>query len=195
MSEPYWIPIAPQVPTTGIGASLPASPNDGDEYILVDSITNPTYNWRFKYMASITADAYKWVFIGGDAAFGEVVASESPNSSSYVALATPGPVITVPRAGIYIVEVGFMMQNNSIGGGFAQYMSYDIGATGAVDADSTGSMMVNITTAALLMVSRPRVKTITANNTALTAKYRQNSPSVNYPFAQRWMRVTPKRVS
>jgi len=178
-----------------VGTTLPASPVDGQEAILVDSLTAPTYNWRFKYVAGITADAYKWVFIGGDDAFSEVVASETPNSATYVALATPGPSITVPRAGIYVVEIGFLMQNISWGGGFAQYMSYDIGATGAVDADGTGAMMVNITTTASLMVSRPRVKTFTSGPTALVAKYRHNSATTNYPFAQRWMRVVPKRVS
>jgi hypothetical protein len=145
-------------------------------------------------VAGIT-DAYKWVFIGGDVAFSEVVTQESPNSSSYVALATPGPIITVPRAGIYAVEIGFFMFNNSIGGGYAQLMSYDIGATGAVDADACGPIMVNIATAAEFQVSRQRVKTFTSGPTTLTAKYRQNAATTNYPFSNRTMQVTPKRVS
>jgi len=185
----------PPALATTIGTTLPASPVDGQEAVLVDSLTAPTYNWRFKYVAGITADAYKWVFIGGDDAFSEVVASESPNSATYVALTTPGPSITVPRAGIYVVEIGHTILNNSIGGGFANYMSYDIGATAAVDADSTGPVMVNISTVAQIPVSRPRVKTFTSGPTTLTAKYRQNSATTNYPFANRWMRVVPKRVS
>jgi len=191
-----WIPLggAPASAVIPCGTALPASGADGDRYLLVDSVTAPTYGWLFQYVAGIS-DAYKWQFIGGDPAFAEVVAQESPNSASYVALATPGPSIVVPRAGIYLVEIGFYMFNNSVGGGFAQYMSYDIGATPASDADSTGAVMVNITTVASFPVSRVRAKTITAGPTTLTAKYRQNSPSASYPFSQRWMRVTPKRVS
>jgi hypothetical protein len=48
----------------GYGTSLPVSPVDGQEYILVDSTTNPTYQWRFRYNAA-SASAYKWEFIGG----------------------------------------------------------------------------------------------------------------------------------
>lgn len=46
------------------GTTLPASPVDGQEAILVDSITNPTYQWRFRYNAG-SSSAYKWEFVGG----------------------------------------------------------------------------------------------------------------------------------
>src|SRR6516164_9624771 len=46
------------------GTTLPASPVDGQEAILVDSITNPTYQWRLRYNAGSTS-AYKWEFVGG----------------------------------------------------------------------------------------------------------------------------------
>jgi hypothetical protein len=48
------------------GTTLPAGPVDGQEAILVDSLTNPTYQWRFRYNAG-SALAYKWEFIGGTA--------------------------------------------------------------------------------------------------------------------------------
>jgi len=48
----------------GYGTTLPASPADGDEYVLVDSTSNPTYQWRFRYNAGSTS-SYKWEFIGG----------------------------------------------------------------------------------------------------------------------------------
>ena len=54
------IPAA-QIPLTVVcyGTTLPASPVDGQEAILVDSVTNPTYQWRFRYNAGSTS-AYKW---------------------------------------------------------------------------------------------------------------------------------------
>lgn len=44
--------------------ALPASPQDGDVAILVDSVTAPTWAWRLRYDTAI-ADAYKWLFVGG----------------------------------------------------------------------------------------------------------------------------------
>jgi len=42
-----WAP-APSIP---YGTSLPTAPVDGQEAVLVDSVTNPTYQWRFRYNA------------------------------------------------------------------------------------------------------------------------------------------------
>ena len=48
----------------GYGTILPASPIDGQEYTLVDSLTNPSYQWRFRWNAG-SSSAYKWEFVGG----------------------------------------------------------------------------------------------------------------------------------
>jgi len=89
-----------QVPL-GYGTSLPASPVDGQEYVLVDSTTAPTYQWRFRYNAG-SSSVYKWEFIGGTPAVVNVAAG---------ATATGGWVegdtncrVTVPRAGDYVVS-------------------------------------------------------------------------------------------
>jgi len=84
----------------GIGTSLPASPFDGQEYILTDSLTVPTYSWRFRYVASIT-DAYKWVFIGGTDSQGFEATLVSYASAAFTGL---GPGASCPRPGIYDAE-------------------------------------------------------------------------------------------
>ena len=97
--------------TTGLGKAnppsygtiLPASPVDGQEHILVDSTTNPTYQWRFRYNAASTS-TYKWGFIGGPAAGAEVLGSLTTGSPTYVDVG--GPSLAVPRAGIYMVGLG-----------------------------------------------------------------------------------------
>lgn len=48
----------------GYGTTLPASPVDGQEFILVDSTTAPSYQWRLRYNAG-SSSAYKWECIGG----------------------------------------------------------------------------------------------------------------------------------
>src|SRR4029077_16918092 len=46
------------------GTTLPASPVDGQEAILVDSVTNPTHQERFRFHAG-RPTPYKWEFVGG----------------------------------------------------------------------------------------------------------------------------------
>jgi hypothetical protein len=88
------------VSVVGYGITLPASPVDGQEHVLVDSVAAPTYAWRFRYTAGIT-DSYKWVFVGGS------VLRQGPQGSGSVTAANTwtdlagGPVLTVPRAGHY----------------------------------------------------------------------------------------------
>lgn len=82
----------------GRGTSLPVSPVDGQIFILVDSLTNPTYSWQLRYNASSTS-AYKWEFIGGT----PFVKFES-NPINYGASGITSPAITVPRAGDYLIS-------------------------------------------------------------------------------------------
>ena len=166
--------------------TLPGSPVDGQETILVDSTSAPTYAWRLRYNSTLA----KWEFIGGRPAFAEVVTPETTASTTYAALTTAGPSIVLPVAGDYLIEIGFRLSSNTTS--TLSIMSYDIGATGAVDADATqaavgtgGGTPNNVATA-----MRPRVKTgLTA--VTLTAKYKTAGTAGTNGFADRWMRVTP----
>src|SRR5262249_13588708 len=90
-------------PTPAYGTSLPASPADGQQAILVDSVTNPTYQWLFRYNAQSTS-AYKWEFIGGADWFTSDE-NDVTTTSVYPTMAQVGTlgVFIVPRAGEYIV--------------------------------------------------------------------------------------------
>jgi hypothetical protein len=70
-------------------------------------------------------------------------------------------------------------------------MSYDIGATGAVDADGVTAYHASGLRFELM---RPRQKTIAAAGTALVAKYRSPN-SVAGGYGKRWMRLTPIRLA
>jgi len=94
-------PMTPGVAT--YGTSLPNGPYDGQEAILVDSLTNPSYQWRFRYNVGSTS-AYKWEFIGGAPKSASVNVSEVCNSGSLVDLATVGPQFTLPRSGDYMLS-------------------------------------------------------------------------------------------
>jgi hypothetical protein len=129
----------------------------------------------------------KWVFMGGPALFAEVTTVQGTASTTFVALATAGPSITVPRAGDYDVEIGCRVENASTA---SAVHSYDIGGTGAVDADG----VIHATTLNNgPQGGRPRRKTGLAASTALVSKYRTTAGTAM--FSNRWMRVTPVRVS
>ena len=98
----------------GYGTTLPASPVDGQEAILVDSTTNPTYQWRFRYNSG-SSSSYKWEFVGGASARSSVDAFEGTSSTSYADLATVGPQLTIPRSGDYHVRWGAIMQASGAG--------------------------------------------------------------------------------
>lgn len=99
----------PPVLKPSYGTNFPVSPIDGQEAILVDSVTNPTYQWRFRYNAG-SSSAYKWEYIGGVAATSIVETAESVSSTSYGDIATIGPQFVVPRSGEYEVMLEFVIQ-------------------------------------------------------------------------------------
>ncbi len=100
-----WVPLWPLAGSGGgaaaYGTTLPASPVDGQEAILVDSLTNPSYQWRFRYNA-LSASAYKWEFVGGTPRLGFEATSVGPAAGAPTYL---GPLFTVPRAGEYRVTL------------------------------------------------------------------------------------------
>jgi len=82
------------------GTTLPATPVDGQEHILVDSLTAPSYQWRFRYNAG-SASAYKWEFVGGFPKQTEVGDSRTLTVSTWTNI---GPTWVPPRAGVYLIE-------------------------------------------------------------------------------------------
>jgi hypothetical protein len=82
------------------GTTLPASPVNGQEAILVDSTTNPMYQWRFRYNAGSTS-AYKWEFVGGaPALILQGAAIDTGTASAWIESVS----FTVPRPGEYFAQ-------------------------------------------------------------------------------------------
>jgi hypothetical protein len=122
------IPVAQIPQLVGIGTTLPASPTDQQEFILVDSLTAPTYQWRMRYLAGIS-DANKWICVGGSEAYAAADASVVMNTGSFTSIAG-GPTFTVPRAGLYTVQVSVLLDGSgSSSGGI---VGLKIGAAAAI---------------------------------------------------------------
>ena len=172
---------------SGIGTTLPVSPADGDEFILVDSLTAPTYQWRFKYLASKATN--RWLFIGGSPAYHEIVAGEATTSVTYVALTTPVPSLTAPVTGDYLVTIGFRC--SAVAAAVSFGMSYDIGAAPAVEDNYIGGYALN-SIHFFVGVERARRHSLVAGTT-LVAKYRV-AAATSASFANRIMRLQPIAV-
>lgn len=183
---PTWTP-QPVVVVT----ALPASPVDGQEIILVDSLAAPTFSWHLKFIAAKASN--KWVFVGGASSYAEVTAGEATASGTYVALGQPGPTLTLPVAGDYEVEIGFEVTAKGGAGTHFARMSYDIGATAAVDADSVISQTNATSNQGAANVMRARRKA-GLGAVALTSKYRTSDTTAGMTFGNRWMRVTPVAI-
>jgi hypothetical protein len=166
--------------------ALPGSPTDGQEVILVDSLTAPTYQWHLKYVAAKASN--RWIFVGGAPALVIVAANEGTTNAAYSALATAGPSFVIGVAGDYEIAVGSKVQRTLGSQGTSEgYQGYDVGVTGAVDAAAgVGATGVN-NASSVMQVSILRG---VAANTALVAKYRSTNTNTS-SFRDRWMRVTP----
>lgn len=117
--------------TTGYGTSLPGSPTDGQEYVLVDSTSAPTYQWRFRYNAG-SGSSYKWEFVGGSP---KVVSSDAASTMSSDSFADTATVLstTVPLDGDWDITVMGRIQITSGASTGTPGFSYSVGGTAAAD--------------------------------------------------------------
>jgi hypothetical protein len=136
------VPTA-QLPTVVSGGptpatTLPGSPTDGQEAILVDSTSAPTYSWTLQWLAA----ASRWIFTGGAEASREVDASDGLNSTSYIDLTNVGPSFTCPRAGIFELLYGAVLYPSQGAGAYILYASPKFGAAATSDNDAVVAKMV-----------------------------------------------------
>lgn len=168
----------------GLVSALPPTPLFGDRCTYIADAINGIY-WNLVYD---TKTPYGWKVVGGPPLFAEVATSVGTTSTTYAALGgSAGPSITLPLAGDYDVEVG---SSRSATVSTIESHSYDIGGTGAVDADasvSQGSGGVTEDSG-----TRPRRKTGLTAAIALVSKYKTGGGTGT--FRNRWMRVMPIRV-
>jgi len=177
------IPVA----ALGYGTSLPGSPVDGQEYVLVDG-TTPSYQWRFRYNAGSTS-AYKWEFVGGPAAIVDVLTDEGTASTTYTNLATTGPQFTLPRAGDYRAE--FDAESYSSTSAVLNVVAVQVGAAATADGDGSVGYIASASNTFC------HVRDIAIRGAAASAvvalRYRVSGGTGN--FRKRELRVTPIRVS
>jgi len=138
--------------------------------------------WRLRYRSAATG-SYKWEFVGGSALYNAVDTSQSLTAGSgYQNLATVGPIITAPVAGVYNVQLSCLTQDSAGSNG-----------TGVSVNDAAPATDL-LFTATFVGFSSPLSAlgevTLTSGQTA-RIKYERNSTST---WSKRRLRITPIRV-
>lgn len=169
--------------------SLPGSPSDGQEAVLVDSVTNPSYQWRFRFNAGSTS-AYKWEFIGGSDAHVVVGADETTTTTgAWLELTTVGPLVTLPRAGDYEAIGGANTYHSAAA--TVTYFGITNGTTTPPFAAATYNTAVNAVIPS--GTSSYRFTGLAANSDIRCRYY--NGTAGTAHWTNRWLRVHPVRVS
>lgn len=176
------------------GTSLPAAPVDGQEAILVDSLTNPSYQWRFRYNAG-SSSAYKWEFIGGAplSAYWGVSAVYSAPDNNMNPVPAAGTRITLPRAGDYFVETKLSGQDGGAANSTDIYMNtaYVGGATLVSPYDGWGRITSQYGKVALSAMHR-----LTLNAGAIEVRGQMTAGAAGaFGFYYAAISATPVRVS
>jgi len=139
----------------GYGTTLPASPTDGQEYVLVGSTTNPTYQWRFRYNAG-SASAYKWELVGGAPWIKQGNVNAVCNTKTQTATAGwwYDPTFmgfVLPRSGDYIIQATGNLYSNSGATGTIAFAIFD---NSGVLSYANGNFVTTTSTVALAWQGR-----------------------------------------
>jgi hypothetical protein len=164
------------------GTTPPASPNDGDEWILPADSTSGVM-WRFRYRAA-SASASKWEFVGGPPLYRSVDTAEGTASTTAADLPTVGPQFTIPRAGDYLIDTVANMTNTAAA---FTIVCIKVGALVATDQQAmsaAANTYVEASTTALLTAAASDV---------VKMQYRVTTGTGT--FSRRRMQITPVRVT
>jgi len=182
------VPWPPAPGAASYGTTLPASPVDGQEAILVDNVTNPSYQWRFRWNAG-SSSAYKWEFVGGAAWTTTPAGSGTTSSTSWIDVAG-GPTFVIPRAGVYSIQFGAYGEANATGGAYGINFSASDGTIRSANAQVT-PVNAQFQGANVSLIWAPA--TLAAAASVRVQVSLGTATSTNYRYA--WLIVTPIRVS
>lgn len=175
---------------TDYSTTLPSAPIDGQEAILTDSLTAPSYAWRFRYNASI-ADAHKWQFIGGSAAV-SMYDSDSGLSPGANLPDSGNLTFTVPRAGVY--DLDFRSAFAAAGGQAVPYVQCLFTVAGAVPSGQGGFFTNMYTPGVYASLALNRRVTAAAGN-VIGLTWGLSTPGPFIHVKNRILTVAPVRVA
>jgi hypothetical protein len=167
--------------------SFPGSPVASQFFSLLVDDTNGV-EWLFRRNAANT----KWRFQGGAALYAVVNTLETTATTvTWLDLATVGPSITVPVAGLYEISFGCYMKHGASAGNTQMGASVDGGAP-ATSEDALFTQPAASNSAAASVTKTIRA-TVATPATAIKAQYR-NGTTGTATFDRRWMAILPIQI-
>ena len=150
--------------------------------------------WAFQYDAT-ESTVYKWKFIGGPAIGQQINTTEVPGlTGSYVDLATVGPSVDVPVAGLWQVGFGAFMGQDSNNQNVEMFagVSPDGGTTPPADADAVKFGGSWFKTGANVGGNVYReISIATTGSTELRMQYKVNVNAADTVFSNRSLSLMP----
>ena len=169
-------------------SALPAGPADGQEvYFQSTPMAAVGVVWHLRYRAAATGP-YPWELVGGTPLiFESSSTSETTTSTAYTDLATPGPQLTAPLAGDYLIEFGAGLASST---GVTARVSVDFGPAAPANADNL-LLLTNSAGAAAQQSRKLAPKSLPAGQ---VVKMVYNTDSGTATFQKRWLSIFPRRV-
>ena len=93
-----------------LSTTLPGSPVDGQEVILVNSLTAPVYHWHMRYVAAST-NSNKWIYVGGT----RLENYDLPLGAMAGGWASYFPGVALPFSGVYNFYASVLIQRSAQG--------------------------------------------------------------------------------
>jgi len=168
------------------GTTLPGSPTDGQEAILVDSTTNPSYQWRFRWNAG-SSSAYKWEYTGG-APVSYVNNTDYTSTTTGAWIDLDGFGFSPPRSGDYLFS-GLVTSWHTAANGYFQWGFALTGGTPLYSAGGTAP----VSTAIVTVPYEQRINGLAAGS-GLVMRYLLQSTGTGH-WVNRALTVIPVRVS
>lgn len=170
--------------------TLPVGPTDGTQVILTDNTATPSYAWLLQF----TTASSKWLFLGGSPLYASVDTADGSTGGNNV-YSDPsthaGPSITVPRAGVYLVEYGGKGNGNASGTG--SYIGVSVaGSTPSLGTDRT-SLAINNSTGIGGMAKFETASIAAAS--VIKQQIADSDTTRRITMQQRWLSVVPVTVT
>jgi hypothetical protein len=175
--------------------SLPVSPVDGQEvYYQSAAMATAGLLWHLRYRAAATAP-YRWEFVGGGPLQHYIQTQQTRTANTGAGdLATVGPQVTIPLAGVYDVDWGWGYGYHAGQAGVQIIMTLDgCGATGTARIPD-GAAAANDVAAVGATPGRNRMAMTLTPAGILKAQYQVGGTTGSGSFGNRYLNVTPLRV-
>lgn len=163
-------------------STLPSSPYDGQEVYYLADATNGAV-WHLRYRMGATG-SYKWDFVGGSPLIGYSNTVYSGLAAAGAAVANP--VLTVPRAGDYLLRFTLKVTNSAVAHNYIGYAKNGtpISAWGAAIPTNNSGVYWEI-------AAETRILALAANDTIQPAVFASTG---SVQVGDRHYMLTPIRV-